>query len=209
MSPKFIIHSLILLPALAFSQAKTAGELRTDNLQKYTIESGEITYEITGDAKGDEVMIFDNHGWSSFRKQTMIFELYGISTIQTLLEINDGDYVYRLNPGDSTYFIKKDFKWSQQASYKSPEQASEAILFSLGGNLVADSVLLDRSCQVWTFEGNRALQELWVWNGLVLKRKTKLGDRIIYTTANKVEVNANPDNVLFRVPDYYTKKEDE
>lgn len=203
---KSAIHLLILLPCMVFSQAKTAEELRAQDLKKYAIESAEIKYEISGDAEGEESMVFTDFGWTSLKKQTMTFELYGITSTQSVHEITDGDFVYRLNPDDSTYTIKKDYKWSQQASYKTPDQVSEAILFSMGGQQIEDAILMDKKCQVWTFEG-KAIQELWVWNGVVLKRKAKLGDRNIETTATEVKLGLSPNPILFTFPEYYTKKD--
>ena len=202
-------HYLLLLlmsPVLLFAQAKTAEELTQQGFKKYSQERMKVSYELSGDAKGAEVLVFEKYGWQSMRKQTMVFELYGIKTIQTLFEIIDGDFVYRLNEGDSTMTTKKDYKWSQQAAYKSPKDVSEAILFSLGGTYSADSTLLEKQCQVWTFE-NKALQEIWVWEGIVLKRKTKLGDQIVYSTATKATTDFEMDENLFMVPPYMKEKE--
>ncbi|MEQ9468382.1 MAG: hypothetical protein RLN88_13290 [Ekhidna sp.] len=202
---KASLFTLLSVPLLVFGQAKTAEELRAQDLKKYSIESAEITYEITGDAEGEEVMVFTDYGWTSLKQQTMTFELYGITSTQNVHEITDGDFIYRVNPEDSTYVVRKDFKWSQQASYKSPDQVSEAILFSMGGEQQSDSTLMDKTCQVWTFEG-KAIQELWVWNGLVLKRKAKLGDRLIETTATEIKLDVSPNLILFTFPEYYTEQ---
>lgn len=203
---KALIHLIVWLPVLVLGQAKTAEELRTQDMKKYAIESGEIMYKITGDASGSEEMTFTNFGWTSLRKQTMTFELYGITSTKSVHEITDGDHIYRLNYSDSTYTVRKDFKWSQQASYKTPDQVSEAILFSMGGQRQEDTQLDEKTCQVWTFEG-KAIQELWIWNGLVMKRKTKLGDRLIETTATAVRLNIEANPILFTFPSYYQKKD--
>ncbi len=197
---------LFLSPLLLSSQAKKASQLIEEGHKKYSLSSGQIEYKITGDAEGAEVMVFDHYGWRSMRKQTMIFELYEIKTIQTLHEITDGDFVYRLNDGDSTKISRKDYKWSQQAAYKEPKEVSEAILFSMGGTHAGDSLLLGKSCQVWLFD-NKAIQELWTWNGLVLKRKIKLGEQIIYSTAATIKLDVELDDVLFEIPDYLREKE--
>ena len=202
---KILAPLLYAIPIFCFSQARTAEELGNENLKKYPIQSGEITYTISGDAEGEEVMIFDTFGWKNMRTQTMTFELYGITSTQSMLEITDGDFVYRLNSDDSTYVVKRDLKWSMQASQKNPEETSEAILFKLGGRPVADSIILDKKCKVWKFEG-KALQELWVWNGLTLKRKLKLGDRLIISSANQIETDVKPIQNLFEIPYYYSKK---
>lgn len=202
---KPLLYFILLLPSLVYAQAKTAQELMTANLKKYEIKSGEISYTVSGDADGQEQMIFDKYGWSATRKQTMNFELYGISSTQNLYEITNGDFVYRLNTKDSTYTTKKDMKWSQQASYKSPAQVSESILFSMGGSHESDATLLNKNCQVWTFEG-KALMELWVWKGLVLKRKVKLGDRLVITTASAIKLDISPEKELFTIPDFFQIK---
>lgn len=196
---------LLFFPILLHGQAKKAVQLAEAGLQKYSLSSGQIEYTITGDGEGAEVMVFDHNGWRSMRKQTMVFELYGIKTIQTLHEITDGDFTYRLNEGDSTMISRKDYKWSQQASYKDPKEVSEAILFSMGGTYVADSTLLDRTCQVWSFE-NKAVQELWTWKGLVMKRKIKLGEQLIHSTASNIKLDVELDDILFAIPDYMREK---
>ncbi|SNT35356.1 hypothetical protein SAMN05421640_3484 [Ekhidna lutea] len=201
----YLLFISLLVPSFLSAQAKTAEELREEDLKKYSIESAEINYKISGDADGEELMAFNDFGWMSLRQQTMTFELYGITSTQSVYEITDGDFVYRLNPDDSTYSIRKDYKWSQQASYKNPEQVSEAILFSMGGKQQAYKTHLEKNCQVWTFEG-KAIQELWVWNGLVLKRKAKLGDRLIETTATKITIDISPNPILFTIPEYFQKK---
>lgn len=202
---KSFLITLIFLPVIAYSQARTATELQSEGFKKYKDEKGRITYVISGDAEGDELIVFDRYGWNSLRKQTMVFELYEIKSVQTLHEIVDGDFVYRLKEADSTYVLRKDFKWSQQAAYKTPDQTSEAILFGLGGQYKGDSTLLEKTCEVWTFE-NRALQELWIWNGLVLKRKTKLGDKKVISTAKKIEIGIQPEPSSFEIPSYFQEK---
>ncbi|MEM6642498.1 MAG: hypothetical protein AAF616_05935 [Bacteroidota bacterium] len=195
----FVMTSLILM--VSGAQERTADELLTEGLKKYKAKSGKINYVISGDAKGEEILAFDAHGWTSMRMQTMIFKLYGLQTMQTLHEVRDGDWVYLINEGDSTFRRKKDFKWSQQAAYKDPAAVSEAVLFSLGGVQSADSLLLNKTCQVWTFE-NKALQELWIWEGLVMKRKTKLGKQNVVVTATEMSIDVEPDPSVFTVPDY-------
>lgn len=202
---KSSLFVLLFLPLLSFSQAKNAEELRAKDFKKYSAKSGSIEYEITGDATGFEQLTFDNYGWTGLKKQTMNFELYGITSTQSIHEVTDGDYSYRLKPEDSTMSKKVDLKWSAIASYKTPEQLSEAILFSLAGTHVADSTINDKMCQVWAFE-NKALQEMWIWNGLVMKRKTKLGNRIVISTAKKVDIDVEVDPSLFTIPSHYTLK---
>lgn len=202
-----IINFLIFLsPLLVFTQARNSEQLLEDGMKKYDKERLKITYELSGDAEGAEIMVFENFGWQSMRKQTMIFELYGIKTIQTLFEITDGDFVYRLNEGDSTMTKKSDYKWSQQAAYKEPQDVSEAILFSMGGTYSSDSTLLEKKCEVWTFK-NKALVELWVWDGIVLRRKTKLGDQLVYATATEIESDFVLGENFFQIPDYMKEKE--
>lgn len=196
---------LLIIPLFIFSQAKTAEELRIKDFKKYSIKSGSIEYEITGDATGSESLVFENHGWTSLKRQTMNLELYGITSTKSLYEITDGDFGFRLKPEDSTMVKRMDLKWSAIASYKKPEDLSEAILLSLGGTQQSDTTLNGRVCQVWTFE-NKALQEMWIWKGLVMKRITKLGNRLVVTTATKIDLDIAIDPSVFIIPDYYTSK---
>lgn len=201
---KSSLFILLLIPVITFSQLKSE-QLRAKDFKKYSLQSGSIEYEISGDATGYEKLVFDNFGWTSLKKQNMNFELYGITSSQSIHEVTDGDFVYRLNPEDSTMSKRVDLKWSAIASYKTPEELSEAILFSIGGTYHSDSTMSDKKCQVWTFE-NKALQEMWVWNGLVLKRKTKLGNRMVISSAKVVEIDIAIDPAQFTIPNFYREK---
>jgi len=200
----FRILLFLLLPISLFSQ-QSSQQLQAEGIKKYNANSGKIEYEISGDAEGQEILLFDRNGWRSLKKQTITFELQGVKTLQTLHEITDGNNVYRLNGGDSTYITKTDFKWSQLATTNTPDDVSNEILFMLGGNHESDSTLLGKKCQVWTFPG-KALNELWIWNQLVLKRKINLGDNLIITTATNINLNATISDDFFAIPSYFTLK---
>ncbi|MEP5612063.1 MAG: hypothetical protein ABJP45_07420 [Cyclobacteriaceae bacterium] len=203
---KAILSVLSVLPALAFCQTQTSGQMMEKGWKKYSVEQGSITYTISGDASGSEVFTFDRYGWRSLKKISMEFELYGAQRSQVLHETSDGGSIYRIDHSDSTYSKRIDFRWTTQASQVSPKQASEAILFSLGGTYASDSVLLGKTCQVWTFE-NKALKQMWIWNGLALKRVSKLGENNIITTATEVNLQPAIDATIFRVPTTYKLKE--
>ncbi len=197
---------LSLLPLLVFCQEQTSQDLIEKGLKKYSIEKGSISYEVTGDANGEEIFIFDRFGWRSLRKLTMQFELYGSERKQVLHEISDGGTVYRINHSDSTYRKRIDIRWTSQAGRTTPQQASESILFNLGGTYNSDSVLLGKTCQVWTFE-SKSLKQMWVWKGLVLKRISQLGENNIVTTANKIELEPTIEASIFELPAIYQLKE--
>ncbi|MEP1096519.1 MAG: hypothetical protein ABJG78_15495 [Cyclobacteriaceae bacterium] len=203
---KALLLLLSLLPSLAFCQTQTSNQLMEKGWKKYTLEKGSINYTISGDASGNEVFTFDRYGWRSLKKISMQFELYGAQRSQVLHETSDGGSIYRIDHSDSTYSKRIDFRWTTQASQVSPKQASEAILFGLGGTYNSDSVLLGQTCQVWTFE-NKALKQMWVWNGLVLKRISKLGENNITTTATEINLQPTIDAAIFEIPSTYQPKE--
>lgn len=193
-----------LLPLLVVGQSPGSRGLVAKGLKKYAIEKGRITYTITGDASGEELFIFDRYGWRSLKKRTMDFELYGIKKVQTHHEISDGKDVYRVDHADSTYQKRTDVRWTSLASMMGPKEASESMLKSIGGWYHSDSVLLGKQCQVWTFE-NRALVEMWVHQGLVMKRIGKLGENLIITTATSIDFNRPVDERSFLLPAYQVK----
>jgi hypothetical protein len=173
-----------LLPAITFGQENTSIALLNKDMKKYVVEKGTITYDISGGANGTEVFTFDRFGWRSLKKRTMEFELYGINRTQIQHEISDGKRVFMM----------------------SPEEASESMLLSLGGRYHSDSTLLGKTCQVWIFE-NKSLKQLWVWNGLAIKRISTLGEKDIITTANSIDLESVIDESFFTLPDNYLLKE--
>lgn len=197
-----LLYLLSLTPLLLLSQGKKSKDLFEQGLKKYENQSGSISYTVSGDAEGEEQFVFDRYGWRSLKKRKMNFVLYGIETEQVQHEVSDGEILYRIVHKDSTIRKRVDIKWSLNAASMAPDQASEAILFSLGGTHASDSLLLGKTCQVWTFK-DRSLQELWIWKGLVLKRKSLLGDQKIVTTATDVSLDVKVDESLFSLPSGY------
>ncbi len=197
---------LLIQPLISFCQEQTSQDLIDNGLKKYSLEKGSINYEISGDAAGEEVFIFDRFGWRSLRKLSMQFELYGAERTQQLHEISDGGTTYRINHNDSTYRKRADIRWTSQAQNSTPQQASESILFNLGGTYQSDSLLLGKTCQVWTFE-SKSLKQMWVWNGLVLKRISQLGEVNIISTATKIELDPMIEESIFELPAIYQPKE--
>ena len=197
---------LLLSPAILMGQELRSEVLLNDQLKKYPIEKGSISYSISGDATGEEVFTFDRFGWRSQKKRSMAFELYGIESSQDQHEIVDGEVVFRLDPRDSTFRKRLDKRWSTMTPTMTPQQVSESILFSLGGSYNSDSTLQGKKCQVWIFE-NKKLQQMWIWNGLVLKRISMLGDKTIITTAVLVDLDIEVDDSIFIVPNIYTLKD--
>ncbi len=203
---KGAFYTFFLFPMLIFSQEQTSQELVDSGLKKYSREKGSITYEISGDASGEEVFTFDRFGWRSLRKRSMRFELYGSERSQVMHETSDGGSIYRLNHADSTYRKRVDFRWTRHAAQVAPLQASEAILFELGGVYNSDSVLLGKTCQVWIFD-SKSLAQMWVWEGLVLKRISKLGENNILTVAAEIDLEPVIDPAIFELPEIYQLKE--
>lgn len=199
---------VFILSALSLNAQKEADELIEEGLKKYPLEKGVLTYEVTGDATGTEFLYFDQFGWKSLKKQTLHFNLYEIEKTQDLAEIIDGDYSYRLYD-DSTYSKKINKRWSNLAHYKDPYDVSESILFSMNGTYHSDSTLMGKPCQVWVFD-NKRLREMWIWEGLVLRRISKLGSLKIKTTATSIDLDPTFSQQHFQLPNYYTlRKNDE
>lgn len=199
------ISLLLVLPFVAFSQGKTSQELMANGMKKYAAQSGRITYQISGDATGTEVFSFDRFGWRSLKKRHMEFELDGEEMFQEQHEVTDGKLVYRIEHSDSTYRKRMDIRWSTLAQQLDPAATSEAVIQGIGGIYVGDSTYQDKICKVWTFEG-KSLKEMWTWEGLVLKRRSTLAEKVIITSADKIEIGIPIEEWFFRLPESYELK---
>lgn len=203
---KNLICFLLLFSAnLVFSQGNLSADLLNDGLKKYEVESAKIAYQIIGDASGAETFTFDRFGWRSVKRRNMEFNLYDTLRTQQQHELSDGKIVYRIDHNDSTYRKRIDIRWSSLAKTMDPSQVSESILFSLGGAYVGDSTLIGKTCQVWTFN-NRSLEELWIWKGLTLKRKSKLGPLKFTTEAVTLNIDETIEPSVFELPEYTIKE---
>jgi hypothetical protein len=204
---KLLPFAFFLVSINLFSQGQGANEMILSGLKKYPFESGRLVYEISGGATGTEEFVFDAYGWRSFRAQKMDITLYDISETRSLYEVTDGENIFRLDVSDSTYMLRVDTKWTDELErFEDPERASASILFELGGNKVGDTTLLDKSCDIWQFNGE-VLKELWLWKGLVFKRKVVIGDVEVLMTAKSYTLNEPVNTNNFLVPDFYKPKQ--
>lgn len=140
------------------------------------------------------------------KKRHMEFEFGGEEKFQEQHEVTDGKLVYRIDHRDSTYRKRMDIRWSTLASQMDPAATSDAVIQGIGGIYAGDSTYQGKTCKVWTFEG-KSLKEMWTWEGLVMKRRSTLGEKTIITSADKIEIGIPIDEWFFRLPvDYELKK---
>lgn len=192
----FILNSSLSV----FAQCK-----KIDTL-KYKIESAIVNYKISGTTKGSETIYFDNWGKRETNLIQSITEttFYSVKTKRsdTLLNIFDGKTFYSIDLKSKTgvktqknALIKKIGNQNSQYSIKK--------LKNNGAKVIGEELILDKMCQIWKTTN----EKLWLWNGIVLKSKSKQTGKKIVKEAIKIETNIIIDEKMFSVPEGIKLKE--
>jgi hypothetical protein len=181
------------------AQAGNSLDLLNKGKTKLPLESGKITYNISGDASGEATLYFDRNGWRQVIIKEITFERFGISSTEKTIELTDGDYRFQVNLDSKKGKKITDNRWGKLMGYKEPQEIIEIILEDDGGTFTGDTSLLDYDVAMWTFKKS-ATPSVWHWNGLNLKETKALGTLTYDMIAISLEEKP-VDETVFELPE--------
>ncbi len=173
--------------------------------KRYEVESGIVTYNITGSGNIMGVMKFEIHG-----HKTLYFEDYGNVEVQEidqtstkmgrteklhrLVKIQDG-IVYSVD--DKQKMITKQ-DLSQLMNGKDMSKMGKEMLKEMGGKKVGNGEVLGLSCEVWEAEDIK----MWIHKGVTLKTENSTMGVIHKEEATEVKFGVSIPSDKLKLPDY-------
>lgn len=164
----------------------------------YGIQSGIVQYEISGDAKGTEVLSFDQWGMRQTRVRTIETLKYGVVHTNTFFI---GSSVTMVDPDKNLGRKFEDETLKKLITAWTPEDPallSLKVLEISAGKKLRDEKVLERVCEVWRLEEDKTT--LWLYNGLALKMEVTTPDGVMVYQASKITEGALLDDGVFKVP---------
>ncbi|VXD10849.1 hypothetical protein [Marinoscillum sp. 108] len=198
---KPLMYVIFIIPMVCWSQLPGNSEsINKKTPAKYPVQSGIISYTVSGGATGTATLYFDRNGWRALEHRTIQINRYGTMSTEDRKELTDGDYIFKINLTSGSGEKAKDERWSGLMTYKSNAQAFEAIMVSRGGSKVGMDTLLGKPCNKWAFEKG-PVSHLWVWQGIPLKVIKKLPGLSYEQTAVSFTENPQIEEVTFTLPE--------
>lgn len=166
---KFFIFCFILFSFVLYAE----------NLQYYTVKSGKVEYELSGNISGNKTMWFDDFGRKKrieLNKTTTV-KIFGIESVTTekTMTIFDGEYIYSIDYQDNSGYKQPMPELANMANIEEMNEAEKQAFYDqtladLGGKKLGKEKFLGRDCDVISLMGSKS----WIYQGVTLKNETSL-----------------------------------
>ncbi len=201
-------NTLYALTALAIALAINAAAPALDNQKPYPFKSAIIKYRISGSIQqGTQTLYIDDHGKKTRTERETTMNVMGRKIKDSSLEIDDGNYRYRIDPIRKTGEKLPSYSKMAEEMVKtmSTEQKNDmgALRKELAKGLTGKEeltpsgkgVILGKACSIYDLMGAKS----WVWNNLSLKiENPALGNMVQEAVELKVDVPIEADR--FKAP---------
>ena len=171
--------------------------------KRYLVESGIIEYEMTGPQAGTETVYFDKWGWREAKYTNTILSIAGITRKENKLSLMDGDWIYQIDLERRTGTKIKNtllpqFIEAARRKDQSMTDLGEEMLRKMGGQKIGTEEIAGKTCDIW--ETKNLGSKSWVWRGVTLKTRVKMGGMEITSAAKSITDNASVPADKFAIP---------
>ncbi|MEM7037225.1 MAG: hypothetical protein AAF570_09620, partial [Bacteroidota bacterium] len=203
MNPILRLFPLIFLFFLADSlqaQNRDAATMLALGKKRFSVSSGMVKYQVSGNASGTEVLYWDHFGWREARHKDQTIKMMGIETPDHSLALLDGEEITNVNLTTNTGTVMQFSQLSEIADQSDEDLAAvgERMLKQMGGKVVGTEVLLGKTCTV--YEIKNLGTKTWIWEGIPLKTITNMMGMEINVEATAVETNIKVPADKMQVP---------
>lgn len=196
---KYLSALLIICCISLSAQTGNSLEISQKGKSKYPLQSGKITYKITGDGVGTATLFFDRSGWREVLIREVTFNKYGTTSTEKTMTLVDGDQVYIINLGTKKGTKNQNNKWSELSAYKDAKEIDEILNEENTGSILEEQQILNYPVKVWSFSKG-SLRSKWSWQGITLREEKSLGKLKYTMEATSVDENSNIAEEVFKIP---------
>lgn len=184
------------------SQEGDAEELSEEGYQRYGIESGQITYKLSGFQNGTQTIYFDQWGMREAIYLEYAIEMAGIKQEIKQVIISDGEWIYTVDLIRKLGTKAKNREYEkiiENAGTKDLGELGKEILEGMGGKKVGEEEFLGKNCDVW--EINSLKTKEWLWKNIVLKLDLQITGGAYTLEATDIQENISVAEEKFKVPE--------
>jgi uncharacterized protein YjiS (DUF1127 family) len=193
--------SCILLFLLVISYAN-ADSIKSATRRYPKSKSGIIKYNVSGTKTGTEVVYYEDWGRREAIYTKSTVDLRGVIVDRntlTLLEDN-GRWINNIDLNARTGIRMKNPRYKEYVgkSRIELENTKKKSLKDAGARRAEIEMVIGRPCFVWTVQYNG--NEIYLWNGIVLKKITGSGYSETTTVATEITESVNIPEEKFTIP---------
>lgn len=176
---------LLGIIALASNNALSAG---IDDLKLYELESGRITYTLSGFQSGTETLTWIEHGRKTRRETVRKMRFMGMTQEQKETVVTDGLWIYNVNHNTQTATKMENpmFKSLVAQGRTDMLKTGEDLMRAMKGRIVGKKTILGKPCVKWLVEQMMNMTTC-VWRGIALMTQGGMPGMEIIQTATEIK----------------------
>jgi len=175
---------------------------------RYAVESGKVSYEISGSQTGTEILYFVNYGVKEAKYTNMVMEMFGMKQKTEQVVYLDGYDQYTYDPTNNTGTKTENTMLKQMVESSESNDLGEVgkkMFISMGGEMIREEVFLGKKCEVWEVKSMGTT--VWLWNYIPLKTVVDMMGMKISYIATEIQTNINIPRDKIDVPEDIDFKE--
>ncbi len=193
--------SCILFFLLVISYAN-ADSVKSSTRRYPKSKSGIIKYNISGTITGTEVVYYEDWGRREAIYTETTIDLRGVIVDRNTLTIlqDDGLWINNIDLNTRTGIRMKNPRYKEYIgkSRAELENTKKKRLKDAGARRSEIEMVIGKPCFVWTVQYNG--NEIYLWNGIILKKVTGSGYSETTTVATEITENVNIPEEKFTIP---------
>lgn len=187
-----------LLTILIIALTASIAIAQETDYNQFTIKSGYVEYELTGNTAGTKKFWWDNYGEKSRTeiKSTTTIKIFGRTSKeeQHSISVTDGttNYSWDLVKGtayktSNEEYIEMGQELTEDMSEAEIEQMGQDIIDALGGERLGTEKFLEKKCEVLKL----MMAKVWIYKGIPLKTEAKVMGITANEIATEIKENVN------------------
>ncbi len=178
-----------------------------DSLKRYPFRSAIIELRYGGSASGTQMIYIDDFGQKETSVDSLTMKMMGMELPNYKMQIKKGDSLYQIDfvRGAATRGVSHVSASDEKDATAFGEKMASGMGMKKG---TARENVAGQPCDVWTSEqmGTKS----WVWNNIILKSESKIGDDKILLEAMSVHLDVPVPSSHFDAPQdvHYTTTEE-
>ncbi len=174
-----------------------------NELKRFTIKSGFVTYTLTGTTTGTRTIYWDDYGDKSREELNSVTEIkmFGMKNkeVTNTITIMVADKFWSVNLKDKTgqkgtlAMYDKSKEIAGDMTEEEAKELADQMLDALNGEKMGAETFLGKTCEVIKVMGAK----IWIYNGLPLKTQMKMMGIENNETATEIKENITISNAKF------------
>ncbi|HKK81828.1 MAG TPA: hypothetical protein VJ909_06255 [Prolixibacteraceae bacterium] len=167
--------------------------------KKYPFKSGIIEYKMEGNAKGTQVLYWDEYGYREVSIEKSEAKIFGQTIVTNKTTLTLGSKLYEWSEGDTVIYESSNpiaETW-EDGNYDEDdvEEFSLQTIESLGYEKTGSGMVVGKKCDIYD-----GLGKIWVWKGLSLRTEVKMLGVKTIIAAESIKTNTHVPGSVFKIP---------